>query len=168
MAKCKQIKANGVVYTISPEELSDGNGHVMTAPTLTQDTYIQPLLQSGTNIKTINNISVLGSGNIDVSGGGSSCTPLVTIAQAATVTLDPYTLYTFGIVTIGMTISFNSAAVETGYVPEYSFKFIAGTGCSITLPSTCKYCGGSAPIFTTGRTYEYNIADGLVVVGEFY
>jgi len=67
-----------------------------------------------------------------------------------------------------MTISFNSSAVESGYVPEYAFKFVASSGCSITLPSTCKYCGGSAPTLTAGHTYEYNIADGLVVVGEFY
>ena len=32
--------------------------------------YFQPKLVSGTNIKTINNQSVLGSGNISISGGG--------------------------------------------------------------------------------------------------
>lgn len=31
----------------------------------------QDTLVSGTNIKTINNISLLGSGNIDIQGGGS-------------------------------------------------------------------------------------------------
>lgn len=33
-------------------------------------TNYQAKLTSGTNIKTINNTSLLGSGNIDVSGGG--------------------------------------------------------------------------------------------------
>jgi len=32
----------------------------------------QDELVSGTNIKTINNVSILGSGNIDIQGGGSS------------------------------------------------------------------------------------------------
>ena len=32
----------------------------------------QPLLESGTNIKTINNNSLLGSGNIDIQGGGGT------------------------------------------------------------------------------------------------
>ena len=31
----------------------------------------QDTLVSGTNIKTINNASILGSGNIDIQGGGS-------------------------------------------------------------------------------------------------
>lgn len=31
----------------------------------------QDTLVSGTNIKTINNTSILGSGNIDIQGGGS-------------------------------------------------------------------------------------------------
>lgn len=35
-------------------------------------TEYQPLLVSGTNIKTINNESILGSGNIEIQGGGSS------------------------------------------------------------------------------------------------
>lgn len=34
----------------------------------------QATLVSGTNIKTINNTSILGSGNIDIQGGGSSYT----------------------------------------------------------------------------------------------
>ena len=34
----------------------------------------QPLLVSGTNIKTINNESILGSGNITIQGGGGSST----------------------------------------------------------------------------------------------
>lgn len=33
--------------------------------------YKQDALVSGTNIKTINNQSLLGSGNIDIQGGGS-------------------------------------------------------------------------------------------------
>jgi hypothetical protein len=32
----------------------------------------QDTLVSGTNIKTINNTSILGSGNIDIQGGGGS------------------------------------------------------------------------------------------------
>ena len=38
------------------------------------DTNYQPKLVSGTNIKTINNQSILGSGNIAISGGGSKWT----------------------------------------------------------------------------------------------
>ena len=37
-----------------------------------KDSGLQETLVSGTNIKTINNQSLLGSGNIDIQGGGSS------------------------------------------------------------------------------------------------
>lgn len=45
------------------------------------DSEKQPTLVSGTNIKTINNLSILGSGNIDIASGGA--------ATAASVTFTP-------------------------------------------------------------------------------
>ena len=56
----------------------------------------------------------------------------------------------------------------SGYTADYSIRFVAGSNCAITLPNGCKYSGGSAPTYTFGRTYEINISDDLVVVGEFY
>ena len=59
----------------------------------------QDTLVSGTNIKTINNQSLLGSGNIDIQGGGGSGNPTVELTQAeydALVTggtVDPTTYY---------------------------------------------------------------------------
>ena len=41
-------------------------------------TKLQELLESGINIKTVNNQSVLGSGNIDIPGGGGSDTVILT------------------------------------------------------------------------------------------
>ena len=41
--------------------------------------YFQPKLVSGTNIKTINNTSLLGSGNITISGGGGGGVADVTV-----------------------------------------------------------------------------------------
>lgn len=45
--------------------------------------YFQPKLVSGTNIKTINNQSLLGSGNISISGGGGAETDPVFLASPA-------------------------------------------------------------------------------------
>ena len=53
----------------------------------------QDTLISGTNIKTVNNESILGSGNITIQGGGS---PVVELTQAqydALQTIDPDTIY---------------------------------------------------------------------------
>lgn len=52
------------------------NGNVtLSIPTQASDIGAQPTLVSGTNIKTINNTSLLGSGNIDIGGSGSSYSP---------------------------------------------------------------------------------------------
>lgn len=48
----------------------DNSGYVKYLPSTT----FNPLLVSGTNIKTINGINILGSGNIDVSGGSGGAT----------------------------------------------------------------------------------------------
>lgn len=45
--------------------LKDKDGNALLPYTDKQDTLV-----SGTNIKTINNQSLLGSGNIDIQGGG--------------------------------------------------------------------------------------------------
>lgn len=42
-----------------------------------EDLNIQEKLTSGTNIKTINNQSILGSGNITIQGGGGEVSPIV-------------------------------------------------------------------------------------------
>lgn len=51
----------------------------------------QRKLVSGTSIKTINGISVLGSGNIDVSGGGSTPTDISISRSSTTVTVESST-----------------------------------------------------------------------------
>ena len=54
--------------------------NAITAATATK----QDTLVSGTNIKTINNTSILGSGNIDIQGGGSSINVVQTTGSSTT------------------------------------------------------------------------------------
>ena len=61
---------------------------VDTALALKQNTLV-----SGTNIKTINNESILGSGNIDIQGGGSNVISLTQAEYDALETKDPDALY---------------------------------------------------------------------------
>jgi hypothetical protein len=90
----KQATITGAATTIDTEDLtasralvSDGSGKVavsdvtatelgyldgVTSAVQTQVDAKQATLVSGTNIKTINNESILGSGNITISGGGGS------------------------------------------------------------------------------------------------
>ena len=64
----------GTVRTISQYENMSSKGLVCkgTLENVLEDKGYQEELVSGTNIKTINNVSILGSGNIDIEGGGIS------------------------------------------------------------------------------------------------
>lgn len=95
-------------------------------------------------------------------------TRLVQAQAASTVTVQPYRIYQLGTVLQAVSVQLGQEGVESGYSVEYTFRFTAGSGCSVTLPSTCKYNGGQAPTLTAGHVYEYNIVDDLVVVGEFW
>ena len=65
-------------YIITDATAVDMSNYYTTAQTqsaITEATSgLQETLVSGTNIKTINNTSILGSGNIDIQGGGSEAT----------------------------------------------------------------------------------------------
>lgn len=92
--------------------------------------------------------------------------PIVSLSSPSTVTLAPNTFYTLGTLSNNLTVSYS--AVTEGYMAEYMFSFVAGNGCGVTLPSGTKYINNTAPTFTVGRTYEFDIVQGLAVVGEFY
>ena len=94
--------------------------------------------------------------------------PEVTGVAAASVALDPYKYYDFGVLNMSMTLTLNAPQALTGYCKEYHFKFTAASGAAITLPNGALYAGGSAPTLVTGHTYEYSIVNNLVAVGEFF
>lgn len=82
----KHILVNGVECEISDDgsvslsiptktsDLNNDSGFTTIADVTRALSGYQPLLESGTNIKTINGNSILGSGNIDIQGGGGSYT----------------------------------------------------------------------------------------------
>ena len=94
--------------------------------------------------------------------------PYTTATPAANVTIQPYKMYDFGTVSTSMTIAFNTSKEVSGYTKEYMIRFVAGSGCSITLPNSVIYANGSAPTYTSGHTYEINVVNGCAAVGEFY
>lgn len=66
------VKEQNVFYIITDAEVGDLSNYYTKGETDTLLGGKQPTLVSGTNIKTINNESLLGEGNIDIQGGGSS------------------------------------------------------------------------------------------------
>lgn len=71
----------------------------------------QETLVSGTNIKTINNESVLGSGNITIQGGGSN---VVELTRAQYEALDPPAQDTLYVITDADAVDMNDFAPASG------------------------------------------------------
>lgn len=129
------------------------------------------------NIKLANNEDLTVSGiinNIEKSVGvlglpdALGRIPLVNGTAAASVTIDPYKMYDFGTLSMSMTVVFNTSAEVSGYARQYSLRFVAGSGCNLTLPNGVMYVGNSSPTYTTGRTYEIDVVNNCAVVAEFY
>jgi hypothetical protein len=126
---------------------------------------------SGTNIKTINGTSILGSGNIVISGGGSSSGGNGAYAEVnhgtndTTFTLTPNTFNVWDEVA-SLTLDFGSEI--SGVVNEYLFQFNSGaTATSLTLPDDIKWANDSAPTIGENMIYQVSILKGLASVLEF-
>lgn len=97
----RSVKGSPLTNTEVDENFSNLNTDKLeagTTATLTNKTIafgsntltgVQPTLESGTNIKTINGTSLLGSGDIEISGGGAS----VVASEAAPTSPDPNSLW---------------------------------------------------------------------------
>lgn len=70
--------------------------------------YFQVKLVSGTNIKTINNNSLLGSGNITISGGGG--------LELGSFVVEEYT-HAYSTVSSGNNMSWSETVTKSGYCP---------------------------------------------------
>ena len=97
----------------------------------------QATLVSGTNIKTINNTSLLGSGDITISGGGGDI-PKINMT-ATTATLDPNKFYVWGEVA---SLDISLAAETAGIQNVYKFQFQSGAiATTLTLPNNVSIDG---------------------------
>lgn len=127
----------------------------------------QDKLISGTNIKTINGKSVLGSGDITISGGASSSAyPEVNHGTGdTTFTLTPNTFHVWDEVT-SLTLNFGSGI--SGVANEYLFQFTSGpTATSLTLPDDIKWANDNAPTIGANMIYQVSVLRGLASVLEF-
>ena len=112
----------------------------------------QDSLVSGTNIKTINNESILGSGNISISGGGGY-TQTVVSGASITQTLSPNVFYSFGTVT-SLTATLDTPV--SGMTNEYTFEFDSGsTPTTLSLPAAVQ--GIDATTIQANKHYEVSI-----------
>lgn len=120
----------------------------------------QDTLVSGTNIKTINNESLLGNGNITIQGGSTPETINVSDTTYTIASLEGNKIYNFSNALTSLTITaFGNTDVET------VLNFEAGNSFSFTAPLTAKYII-EEPTFNTGNTYLMSIQHNTIVVGE--
>lgn len=127
----------------------------------------QDKLVSGTNIKTINGESILGSGNIVISGGSSSggSGAYVEVNHGTSDTTFALTPNTFHVWDEVASLDLSFADEQAGVANEYLFQFISGTNpTSLVLPDTIQWANGE-PSFEANKTYQVSIVNniGLIV-----
>ena len=106
-------------YTGTTETALDGQVDLATYTAYTGSTATaiagkQDTLVSGTNIKTINNQSLLGSGNIDIQGGGGGGDNVVELTKAQYEALNPPAADTTYIITDADVVDLNDYAPASG------------------------------------------------------
>lgn len=121
----------------------------------------QDKLISGTNIKTINGVSILGDGNVKL---GSK---QIVTTTASTITLTSNVYYKKTNVSNSLTITFASES-DTTIMNEYFIEFTtASTGTSVTLPNTVKWIDGVIPTFENNCTYQISVVNNLGICSKF-
>lgn len=123
----------------------------------------QDTLVSGTNIKTINGQSLLGSGDITVQGGGSSeggSSAYAEVNHGASDTSFALTPNTFHVWDEVASLDLSLGAKTLGVANEYLFQFTSGsTPTTLTLPDDIKFSDDL--IIEANKIYQISILKGL-------
>jgi hypothetical protein len=140
----------------------------------------QDSLVSGTNIKTINGTSILGSGNIAIEGDANvqAVDEISTIIDVDldkyivettddNITLDNNKYYKKTNVSSSISITLNIPEDNTVFT-SFSIEFnTSETGTSVSLPDSIKWFNGELPIFENNFTYQISICNGLGVCAKY-
>jgi len=111
------------------------------------DTIYQAILVSGTNIKTINGTTILGSGDLVISGGGGGkCVFFKSLLTAGT------TVTTNGVNTYVDSIFIPAETIQAGDIVELRYSCAKSAGASTVLPRAwlSNTLGALTEIFATG------------------
>lgn len=162
-------KGNGTITGVRMNGVSKGTSGVVdlgTVITAHQDiSGKQDKLISGTNIKTINGESVLGSGDITITSSGGAYPEVNHGTGDTTFTLTPNTFHVWDEVT-SLTLNFGNET--SGVANEYLFQFTSGsTATSLTLPNSIKWANDNVPTIGANMIYQMSILHGLASVLEF-
>lgn len=133
-------------------------------------TYLNNTLT--TNIKTINGQSIIGSGDIVISGGGGSSSGGSGVyseinhgTSDTTFTLTPNTFHVWDeVASLTLDLGSETASVAN----EFLFQFTSGgTATSLTLPDDIRWANDSAPTIVENKIYQVSILKRFASVLEF-
>lgn len=126
---------------------------------------------SSDGLKTINGESIIGSGDITISGGGSSSGGSGAYAEVnhgtsdTTFTLTPNTFHVWDEVA-SLTLTLGSET--SGVANEFLFQFNSGSeATTLTMSDDIKWANDSAPTIAENMIYQVSILKGLASVLEF-
>lgn len=133
------------------------------------DSAKQDTLTSGTNIKTINNQSLLGSGNITISGGGSATDVQIdgvsiTSSGVANINTTGYDADTNSLATVNDINNIGSAKLDKQLTLGNSITTIDNNGAQISIESTNSNSGTQSRVYISSNGEIDIFGDG----GEIY
>ena len=157
-----QIDAKGYLTTVPSEYVTETELNNKGYLTSHQDiSGKQDNLVSGTNIKTVNGTSILGSGNI------STYRPLQT-STSTSMTLTPNVYHRNTSTSLASLTITLGAVTDNTILNEYFVEFTTrSAGTTINLPSGIKWFNGETPTFEASTTYQISIINNLGVVAKF-
>lgn len=117
----------------------------------------QDNLMSGTNIKTINGNTIMGSGNLNTEYS------VITVSSSS-INMQPNTYYRVITRQSSLTITFQNPTYSN-IVNEYVIEFICGG--TVSVPSTVVWASGKVPTFEVGKTYLLSVVNNLGLVAKF-
>lgn len=127
---------------------------------------VQPTLVSGTNIKTINNESLLGSGNISIQGGGGSANIEYNSSKTALVIGGGSTKYTINLSDGDRLYPSVKINDFTYSVSRFPLEVNSGDILNVVVsmdPGTCTTTMGGATV-STSRTFSIQSVSGNIVI----
>ena len=169
----EQYKGTVTGVKINGTTKSQSNGIVDLGTVITAHQDIsgkQDKLVSGTNIKTINGTSILGSGDIVISGGSSSggngaYSEVNHGTSDTTFTLTPNTFHIWDEVA---SLTLDLGSETSGVANEFLFQFTSGaTATTLSLPSDLKWANDTPPTIEANMIYQVSILKGLASVLSF-
>ena len=121
----------------------------------------QDTLVSGTNIKTLNGTSLLGSGNIAISAN----TPRATSIPSGGMLPNVY--YDLGWVTYTTTFTKNETGLDSSILNIWAFGFDVDNNPTVYWPDWIEWANGTPPTLTNLKHYEVTIIGDYAMYAEF-